>query len=68
MEREQIVREFHRLYYACQMWTSTCWLVVNVEKCPLDLRIYQEIVFEKRPRRDNRVRHALRRLGAGQLL
>lgn len=49
MDHEQIVRDFHRLYYDSGVWTNTRWLGVGVEKCPLDLWIYQEIVFEKQP-------------------
>jgi cephalosporin hydroxylase len=41
--------DFHRLYYESVVWTNTRWLGVRVQKCPLDLWVYQEIVAEKRP-------------------
>jgi hypothetical protein len=37
---------FHRLYYDSGMWTDSTWLSVSVPKCPLDLWIYQEMLFE----------------------
>lgn len=30
-------------------WTKTKWLGVGVAKCPLDLFVFQEIIFETRP-------------------
>jgi len=49
-ERERdIMTAFHRLYYDSGVWTNTRWLGVGVEKCPLDLWMYQEIIVEKRP-------------------
>lgn len=45
-----IVDEFHKLYYESQnTWRNTFWLGVPAQKCPLDLWIYQEIIFEVRP-------------------
>jgi cephalosporin hydroxylase len=49
----EVVRSFHDLY--CQngkrTWRSTLWLGIRVLKCPLDLWVYQEILFapESRP-------------------
>jgi len=42
---------FHRLYYESEQrtWRSTRWLGVPVQKCPLDLWIYQEILTDTRP-------------------
>ena len=42
---------FHRLYYNRndRTWRNTRWLGTDVEKCPLDLWIYQEILHELRP-------------------
>jgi cephalosporin hydroxylase len=49
----EIVSLFHQLYYGAASgggtWTSTSWLGVPVLKCPLDLWVYQEILFEQRP-------------------
>ncbi len=48
-----IVDQFHELYYDAvtfgKTWGSTYWLGATVYKCPLDLWIYQEIIFETRP-------------------
>ena len=48
-----IIDQFHRLYYDAgklrETWVDTFWLGVPILKCPLDLWIYQEIIFEKRP-------------------
>ncbi len=48
---KDVVDSFHRLYYesAEQTWQSTRWLGVEVQKCPLDLWIYQELLFDLRP-------------------
>jgi cephalosporin hydroxylase len=48
---EEIVRQFHRLYYREreQTWQNTYWLGVPAHKCPLDLWIYQELFFKTRP-------------------
>ena len=42
---------FHWSFYRSyeQTWETTEWLGVRAKKCPLDLWIYQEIVFEQRP-------------------
>jgi len=46
-----VVDEFHRLYYseAEATWKKTFWLGVPTFKCPLDLWVYQEIVWATRP-------------------
>lgn len=48
-----VVNRFHTLYYDAhafgKTWTSTFWQGVEAEKCPLDLWIYQETVFDLRP-------------------
>lgn len=45
------IEDFHKLYYDSpeQTWKNTFWLGVPLQKCPLDLWIYQEIIFEVRP-------------------
>jgi len=40
---------FHRVYYYSSVWTNTSFFGVPVQKCPLDLWIYQEIIFETKP-------------------
>jgi len=46
-----LVNEFHKLYYGSKHQTrsNTFWLGVPCFKCPLDLWIYQEIMFQVRP-------------------
>lgn len=53
MTDEEIIDGFHHLYYDSAesggTWKNTCWLGVPTEKCPLDLWIYQEILWEVKP-------------------
>jgi cephalosporin hydroxylase len=46
-----IINHFHRIYYESPRRTrrNTFWLGVKAQKCPLDLWIYQEIIYETRP-------------------
>lgn len=48
-----IVNQFHELYYNSHVfgksWANTFWLGVPTLKCPLDLWVYQEIIFEIKP-------------------
>lgn len=45
-----ITEQFHAQYYESGVWRNTFWLGVQTLKCPLDLWIYQEILFQLRPR------------------
>jgi cephalosporin hydroxylase len=49
----RLVDDFNRLYYDGpedrHLYETTCWLGVPAQKCPLDLWIYQEILYETRP-------------------
>ncbi len=49
--KRNVIDHFHRLYYESPRRTrrNTFWLGVQAQKCPLDLWIYQEIIFETRP-------------------
>lgn len=51
--KEAVVRNFHKLYYESRnlggTWTNNKYFGLPVQKCPLDLFVYQEIVFEKKP-------------------
>lgn len=50
-EIEPLVRRFNALYCRDRerTWINTYWLGVRVLKCPLDLWMYQEILFRNRP-------------------
>lgn len=45
------IRAFHKLYYysGFRTWQNTYWLGIPVQKCPLDLWVYQEIIYETKP-------------------
>ena len=50
MNNQETISQFHQLYYNSAVWaTNTKWMGVPAQKCPLDLWIYQEIIFELRP-------------------
>src|SRR5262245_57862499 len=54
-ESRAVVEAFHRLYYYApsaggKLFEDTSWMGVPCQKCPLDLWVYQELVFEIRPR------------------
>jgi len=50
---KNIIDSFHKLYYDSNIfgktWKDTFWLGVPIAKCPLDLWICQEIIFELKP-------------------
>lgn len=50
---KNIVEQFHKLYYDSHIfgksWSDTFWLDIPIMKCPLDLWIYQEIIFKVKP-------------------
>ena len=50
---KNIVTKFHKLYFDShrfgKTWGNTFWLGALAKKCPLDLWIYQEIIFEIKP-------------------
>lgn len=50
-EPDSVVDAFHRLYYDQpeRTWNNTYWMGVRTQKCPLDLWVYQEVLFEVRP-------------------
>lgn len=50
--KRNVIDHFHRLYYdsGTQTWyKNTFWLGIRTWKCPLDLWVYQEIIFELKP-------------------
>jgi predicted O-linked N-acetylglucosamine transferase (SPINDLY family)/cephalosporin hydroxylase len=50
---QDIITGFHKLYYERGQeggtWKNTRWMGVPILKCPLDLWIYQEIIFKINP-------------------
>jgi cephalosporin hydroxylase len=46
-----IPSQFHSLYYSSpeRTWKNTRWMGCRTMKCPLDLWIYQEILYELKP-------------------
>jgi len=49
---KSVVDGFHKLYYdeiVTRTWDNTFWLGVLTSKCPLDLWVFQEILFEVKP-------------------
>lgn len=51
LEKNFIIDHFHKLYYESyeKTWLNTYWFGLQTSKCPLDLWIYQEIIFEIKP-------------------
>ena len=50
MSEQEIINNFHNLYYhKGTTWQKTNWMGIPIQKCPLDLFIYQEILYEIRP-------------------
>jgi cephalosporin hydroxylase len=47
--RRTIIDRANQLYYDSRVWTDTRWLGTRAYKCPQDLWIYQEILFEVKP-------------------
>ncbi|OFX32466.1 MAG: cephalosporin hydroxylase [Bacteroidetes bacterium GWA2_32_17] len=50
-KEEKTVNNFHKLYYnsSKQTWQNTFWMGIPIWKCPLDLWIYQEMIYEMKP-------------------
>ena len=46
---KKIIDEFHKLFYDSQTYTKVNWLGTSASKCPFDLFLYQEIIYELKP-------------------
>lgn len=47
---EGIINNFHEIYYSSRVWLmATTWMGVPVLKTPLDLWVYQEIIYCNKP-------------------
>lgn len=49
MLKQEIIDEFHKIHYAMCLGAFPKFLGVTIEKTPLDLWIYQEIIFDTKP-------------------
>ncbi len=51
MGTEKIIEDFHKLYYKSDVWNGkTSFLGIPIGKCPLDLWIYQELIYKVKPK------------------
>jgi len=52
-KQQRIVDQFHKLFYDSNIlgktWNDSYFLGTGIQKCPLDLFIYQEILYEIKP-------------------
>lgn len=46
---QDVTNLFHHLYYNSRVWQNTFFLGHHILKCPLDLWIYQEMIYELKP-------------------
>ena len=51
LNAKTVIDLFHQIYYYSntKTWENTFWMGYQTLKCPLDMWIYQEILFETRP-------------------
>lgn len=49
LNQEDIANLYQHLYHYSQVWQNTFFLGHHILKCPLDLWIYQEMIFELKP-------------------
>lgn len=47
--RRFYIKGFHKSYYYSKVWDNTYWQGIPAQKCPLDMWIYQEIIWETKP-------------------
>ncbi|MGH9122543.1 MAG: CmcI family methyltransferase [Acidimicrobiales bacterium] len=45
----QVTDAFHRLWYDTERWRESQWMGTTALKCPFDLWVYQELIFELEP-------------------
>jgi cephalosporin hydroxylase len=50
LSTSEIVDGFHNLYYNSKAWNKNQWLGYPIRQCPMDLQVYQEIIFRTRPK------------------
>lgn len=51
MNPSKIIKDFHDLYYSSRIWAygNTKYKGITIEKLPLDLWVFQEIIYEVKP-------------------
>jgi len=47
--KREVIDRFHCQYYYSKKWADTYWMGKHVFKCPLDLWVFQEIIFDLKP-------------------
>jgi cephalosporin hydroxylase len=47
--QRQITDLFHVMYYGSRVWEHTKWFGHQILKCPMDMWIYQELIWKIRP-------------------
>lgn len=47
--QHQITDLFHVMYYGSRVWENTFWFGHQILKCPMDMWIYQELIWRIRP-------------------
>jgi cephalosporin hydroxylase len=54
IETSSLIEDFHKLFYDSakdgQSWGGATWMGVKLWKSPLDLQLYQELVWELKPK------------------
>jgi cephalosporin hydroxylase len=46
---KQIIDDFHKLWYDSRVWNKISWHGIRLQKCPMDLHVYQELIWEIKP-------------------
>ena len=46
---QEVIDRFHQIYFDSHAFSKTFWQGVSVRKCPFDLWVYQEIIFNQKP-------------------
>lgn len=46
---QNTITEFHKLYYDKRVFKKCYWMGMTIWKCPLDLWIYQEMIYARKP-------------------
>src|SRR6266545_8313442 len=47
--KQEVIDNFHKVFYESGIWKSTRWLGVPTQQNPNDVWIHQEIIFDVKP-------------------